>query len=550
MRYDARYYACQWSPKDSIRDPDTPSWAFSAHLHEYTSGRFLFNEQQRLQERRQAFNVHELANVICGAISRPVEDLSSLEKFAEGGFNRILQATFNDGREILARLPFIPRLLYDILWQQGLPVPKVLEYSADSHNSVGIEYLLLEKLPGRPLGDRWFSLENKVVVKVVKQIVDLEQQYVSLRLPASGSLYHAKDLGEHETSVPLPGSTEDTDIVVGPIASYAWEYRERARLGVDRGPWQDFSSCFEAGGRRELAFCKEYGQPRLNVDRYLRELDNLELQYPSYHAVLLNDFLRMVLILAIPSGSSFARPTLRHPDLSPNNILVNDDNDIVGIIDWQHTIVLPLALCAGIPHFYQNWGDPISESLQKPETKLSADFDSLSPAEQKEQLDTIRRRLIHFYYAALSLKKMEDHFDAFRNQNAMLRAKLFSRAGGPWEGSSLSLEHAIIEAQQQWPMDLEGSSSGTVEPCPFRYSPERINACVKKVQEEEEKLEELEDMRGMLGTDSQGWVQDDDHLARAKTMRDLMKSRWLKECDTDLERKSIQDHFPFDDHEE
>ena len=35
-------------------------------------------------------------------------------------------------------------------------------------------------------------------------------------------------------------------------------------------------------------------------------------------------------------------------------------------------------------------------------------------------------------------------------------------------------------------------------------------------------------MRDMLGTDAQGWVQDDRHLAQAEEMRDSIKSRWLK----------------------
>lgn len=313
---------------------------------------------------------------------------------------------------------------------------------------------------------------------------------------------------------------------------------------------KNFVSCFQASARRELAFCQEHGKPRLNVELYLRELDNFELQSPSQHAQLLRDFLLMAPFLEIPMESAFARPTLRHPDLSPNNILVNDANDIVGIIDWQHSAILPLSLCAGIPRHFQNWGDAVSESLQKPETKLPADFESRTPAEQEQLREQMRRRLVHFYYAALSLKKVEDHFDAFRNQNSMLRAKIYARAGAPWEGSSLALEHALIEVQEHWPLGLGASSGGRIPDCPVRYAPERVQACLKRVKEEEEKLEELDDMRGMLGTDATGWVADDEHLAQAREMRETMRTAFLKECETDLERQSVLEHFPFDDHAE
>lgn len=86
----------------------------------------------------------------------------------------------------------------------------------------------------------------------------------------------------------------------------------------------------------------------------------------------------------------------------------------------------------------------------------------------------------------------------------MLRAKLFSRAGAPWEGSSLSLDHALIEIQQHWPLNIEGSPSTKAVDCPVRYHPDRIQACLEKVKQEEEKLDDLDDMRAMLGTDAQG----------------------------------------------
>lgn len=311
-----------------------------------------------------------------------------------------------------------------------------------------------------------------------------------------------------------------------------------------------FLECFEAAAKRELAFCQKYGKPRLNVERHLRDLDNLEPQDPAYHSQLLHDFLRLAPSLDIDAGNSLARPTLRHPDLSPNNILVNDDNEIVGIIDWQHTVILPLCLCAGIPNHYQNWGDPASDTLRQPETKLPADYDSMDPASQQNARETMRRRLVHFYYAALHLKKAGDHYDAFRNDNSMLRAKLFSRAGAPWEGSSLSLEHALIEIQQHWPLHIEASPPTQAVECPVRYHPDRIQACLEKVNQEEEQLDDLDDMRAMLGTDAQGWVENDEHLAHAQEMRESMRAGFLQGCKTELDRIAVRDHFPFDDHEE
>lgn len=117
-----------------------------------------------------------------------------------------------------------------------------------------------------------------------------------------------------------------------------------------------FGACLEAPASREMEFCKKFGRPRLHVERYLRELHQFTEMSPTTHIKLLSDYLKMALYLDISPEHPFSRPTLRHPDLSPSNIMVNSSNDIVGVIDWQHAVVLPLCLCAGIPRHFQNWG--------------------------------------------------------------------------------------------------------------------------------------------------------------------------------------------------
>ncbi|KAJ9617964.1 hypothetical protein H2204_013256 [Knufia peltigerae] len=72
-------------------------------MFEYTSGRWIYNEPLRRRERDLKFDVGALRRAI--ASSDSCADVISLEKFAEGGFNRILQATCRNGRRALARLP-------------------------------------------------------------------------------------------------------------------------------------------------------------------------------------------------------------------------------------------------------------------------------------------------------------------------------------------------------------------------------------------------------------------------------------------------------------
>lgn len=313
-----------------------------------------------------------------------------------------------------------------------------------------------------------------------------------------------------------------------------------------------FLACFEAPARREMEFCRQYGKPRLHVERYLREVHGFQHMSPTAHAQLLSDYLILAPHVDISPTHRFSRPVLRHPDFSPSNILISDANDIAGIIDWQHAVVLPLCLCAGIPKHFQNWGDPVSERLAKPEIKLPDNFQSLDPEEQQAVSETMRKRIVHFYYAALTMRQMPDHFDALRDENAMLRAKLFNRAGAPWEGDSLSLKYAIIQAQSKWPMPLGDEDQSTRDPttCPVKYSDNEIQQCVDEYNQEGEKMQELEEMREFLNIDALGWVPDDEQLQKSKALMQTIKSGMLEHSSTEAERIAVRDHFPFDDHDE
>ncbi|KAJ5159156.1 uncharacterized protein N7500_008807 [Penicillium coprophilum] len=524
-------------------------------LFEYTSGRFLFNEELRRAERRIQFDIDALARTACHSVGRNLNGVASITKLAEGGFNRVLQITFDDGYTILARLPYkttVPHYAVAseaatlaLLLAHGVPVPKVLAYSPDKTNPVGTEYILLERLEGTPLSDRWFSMDNKTRVKIMRQIVDVERRFMSIHFPASGSLYHRRDLDSSQHVIPVLH-----DIVVGPTAQYEWWYQERASLEVDRGPWNAFSTCFEAPAKRELEFCERFSKPRLYVERYLREIHQFQKLSPIPYQQLLTNYLKLAPYLDVPSDHRMSRPTLRHPDFSPNNIMVNTSNDVVGIIDWQHTVILPLCLCAGIPDHFQNWGDPMSETLSKPEVKLPENFDRLSYEEQETIQDTMRRRLVHFYYAALTMKSLPDHFDAIRAENYMLRAKLFHYALAPWEGDSVSLKYTMIQVLKNWPMSLDEGVTATSIGCPVHFSEEEIQQCSEDYRQEQEKLKELGEMRELIGTDALGWVSDEDELNRCRAIIQSIKDGLMEHSSTEMEKIAVLHHFPFDNHEE
>lgn len=73
------------------------------YLFCYTSGRWLWDEEEQLLDRYKAFNVSQLQTLAAQAIGS--ERCESIIKLAEGGFNKVFRLEMNDGKTLLARIP-------------------------------------------------------------------------------------------------------------------------------------------------------------------------------------------------------------------------------------------------------------------------------------------------------------------------------------------------------------------------------------------------------------------------------------------------------------
>lgn len=69
----------------------------------YTSGRWLWDEENQLQERHKKFNVEELKKIAAQSVG--AETCLSMVKIGEGGSNRAFRLVFDNGRTAIARLP-------------------------------------------------------------------------------------------------------------------------------------------------------------------------------------------------------------------------------------------------------------------------------------------------------------------------------------------------------------------------------------------------------------------------------------------------------------
>lgn len=85
---------------------------------------------------------------------------------------------------------------------------------------------------------------------------------------------------------------------------------------------------------------------------------------------------------------------------------------------------------------------------------------------------------------------------------------------------------------------------------PIYFSEEEIQKCLENYRQEQEILQELDEMRDIIGTNALGWVPDEDEFERARAVIKSIKDGFMDHSSTEMERTAVLSHFPFDDHEE
>ena len=535
---------------------------------------FRFNDALRHAERRLVFDVEGLRRLAAQSVDRSPADVVNLSKLAEGGFNRSFLITLRDGFQMVARIPYpatVPKYYavasevatMDFLRSSGLPTPKIYGYSPEADNAAGTEYIFMEYVRGTKLSDAWLSLGEQEVISVLRQLTQLESKMMSLSFPAGGSLYYTQDLEKVARGLGVP--LEDERFCVGPDTRLPLWYGRRSQLDVDRGPCtslfalyiyitplnqpttidESAEAALVAAARKELAFLAQFGKPLLPFRRERRDGYQYQEQSPSAHIENLNRYLLIASSL-VPRDPALGHFCIRHPDLQQSNIVMSRSPDsgwqVVGLLDWQHASILPQFLLAGIPQRLQNYDDPISQSMTLP--SLPENFDELDETERTEAEEVYLRRLVHYHYVTNTEECNELHYVALTDPMCVLRGRLFHHASNPWEGETLELKVALIQATERWETLTGGGA-----PCPVVFDAEDVRETTELNEVQRRADEALEAWQNMLGLGPEGWVPTQ-HYEEAVALSKQMKEEALVEARSAEERAEIMGHWPWDDMDE
>ena len=176
-----------------------------------------------------------------------------------GSFNRSFLLRFDNNKELIVRIPcpiagpqnlliasevatldYVARYLH-------IPTPHVLAWSRDgSEYSVGVGYIIMEKVPGVVLTERWMDISGGDLAELTERVIAMEKLFTEKRFSQIGSLYFKEDVTPELQTRPLyakdfPDDGASEVYRIGPTVQREFWRGERSAMDIDRGPCESCS---------------------------------------------------------------------------------------------------------------------------------------------------------------------------------------------------------------------------------------------------------------------------------------------------------------------
>ncbi|KAJ5811266.1 hypothetical protein N7474_007567 [Penicillium riverlandense] len=463
-------------------------------LFRYNYGRFLVNEDYEQAKRYSTFDIDALCQMVA-ALPTVQSPIIKIDK-REGGYNKALMMTAENGGEVIAKIPcgnIVPReygtaseVAVLQFARSRTPVSTVLAWSADQSNPVCSEYIVLEKSPGQQLTHVWDTVSESDRMQLIRGFAQLESSLATIQFPGYGALFLRHALPPSLKEDPNRTIAVDDDYCLGPLYHGSWpgglpRIRKRRTL-PDLG--------------RSLA-----QQGILQVRNYKTSYAGRGPHYggPEEHLHMLERAMEVMPILAESHMlQRHSQGVLCHPDFHPGNIFVSKEDPTVieGVIDWQFTRIMPRftqvrwPLVLNPPEGYQT-------GMANPE--LRPKYDREAKPHDQEQAQRQEQAMHTKCYEAALVKSHLESYLTLTETDVSIR-QLFVGCPYTYRDGIVPLRDSLIRIQQQW------NRLGLPGQCPYRFTDEEIAGHEVQLREYQDWLKLREYTHQMLQSNDGGWV--------------------------------------------
>ncbi|KAI0846652.1 kinase-like domain-containing protein [Daldinia vernicosa] len=285
-----------------------------------------------------------------------------VQHYWNGVYSKIYRVSYDEIRLVLKiSLPVCPKSMTEsevatLQWikeNTHLPVPKVRHYDSSRDNPIGFEWILMDYIDGIPLSQCWESITQGSKERIVKQIAEYAAISFTRQFRGIGNIYPSES---HQSNIQPR---------VGEMASMAMPFRTafkwtKCRLRLISAELRlRLDEVIDEDHRKTIS-------SMLNLVDRLRELEDKFFIAPrppndSEQQVYEDESTDEEDIEVIDNGNKPCEPTmLWHDDISLDNILVDENGILVGIIGWSCVSCLPLYEACQLPAFlHQTWDRPL-----------------------------------------------------------------------------------------------------------------------------------------------------------------------------------------------
>jgi len=281
--------------------------------------------------------------------------------YAQGAFNKLYKIE-TDTRSSLMRvtLPVDPSnktnsevaTIIFIHQNTDIPVPQIFGFDDSSENELDFEWILMEMLPGETLRTRWRKLSKDAKRDLVKQVAKYQAQLFRYQFSAIGNIF--VDSGAQLTSKESSQSTIAADTTEaqetsqqllpspGQLVSIVFFWGDHITQDVPRGPFT--SSEYWVRARLALVLADQ--------ERIIKTSDDEDdIEEAEDAEEIAKRLLKLLPSIFSSNTDTLELSVLFHDDLSMQNILVDSDGRITGLIDWECVSALPLWRACELPSF-------------------------------------------------------------------------------------------------------------------------------------------------------------------------------------------------------
>ena len=276
-----------------------------------------------------------------------------------GSYNLAYCVLFDDGVKWILKVPAngsyarFDRLAADAPTSEALtmklikrsttiPVPTVYSFDVSQDNDVGCPYILMEFLQGKPLYEGWFDPEassakrEQFRARALQTVAEAMVQLNAFALDRGGALrFDSAGQPVDVAGAKMHDSKAFDDCVDEGLCP-------EHDVWCENGPTSDPSSylLFTLNRRGYKKRDSAYTRGVLESARFLTQW-----------ALDISDSMD-------PKGQQFV---LAHPDFDFQNILVNDDGTLSGILDWDGVAAVPISVgCLRYPNWLIRDWDPVN----------------------------------------------------------------------------------------------------------------------------------------------------------------------------------------------